>query len=89
MHAPGLRSILSSDNSNSATDIDESSIRTGIINQAATYVRRLLPSSNEKSGYWLTPSSRVIFFSCCDYVTFRRSKCILEHKLIIFTMILL
>jgi len=61
MHAPGLRSILSSDNSNSATDIDESSIRTGIINQAATYVRRLLPSSNEKSGYWLTPSSRVIF----------------------------
>lgn len=52
MHAPRLRSILSSDNSNSAADIDESSIRAGIINQAATYVRRSLPGSNEKSGYW-------------------------------------
>lgn len=46
------RSILSSDNSNSAADIDESSIRAGIINQAATYVRRSLPGSDEETGYW-------------------------------------
>lgn len=53
MYAPGPRPILSSDNSNSAADIDESSIRAGIINQAATYVRRsLLQPRTEESGYW-------------------------------------
>lgn len=61
MRASGPRPILSTDNSNSVADIDESSIRAGIINQAATYVRRSLPGSDEQSSYW--PSafvSRVI-----------------------------
>lgn len=50
MHASGPRPILSSDNSNFAADIDESSIRAGIINQVATYVRRSLPGSDEAVG---------------------------------------
>lgn len=52
MYASGPGSILSPDNSNSVADIDESSIRAGIINQAATYVRRSLPGSGEESSYW-------------------------------------
>ena len=49
-----------SDNSNSAPDIDESSIRAGIINQPATYVRATLPSPEEE-GYW--PASSPLSFS--------------------------
>lgn len=40
---PRVHPTLSTDNSNSAPDIDESSIRAGIINQPATYVRATLP----------------------------------------------
>lgn len=61
MHAQGPRPILSSDNSNSAADIDESSIRAGIINQAATYVRRSLLQARTRSlVIGQAPSSRVI-----------------------------
>lgn len=48
------RLTLASDNSNSAADIDESSIRAGIINQEATYVRPLPGPTRTRrvSGYW-------------------------------------